>query len=101
MKTAKLTEQYDRSGVTWTRCNFENVEWGFDGSYVCKEGEVSVCVCQTCDKEFYLTLTIHKNGRDYIRSFKCSCLPTHRLAAKKAKQFLKEINKKMMMQGEK
>ena len=90
--TAKLTEQYDYDWRDFTRCRFEDDEYGFSGEYIHKDlGLCEVCVSQTFDEQYYLQLSIHVDGRQYNRQFNCSELPSHRLAAKKAKEFLGEI----------
>lgn len=95
-KTAVLTNMYDSENKIYSRIMFEDEEYGFSGDYLHKDlGVCSVNVSQYCKNDniyqYYLSLDVIINGREYHRNFDCSSLPTHRLAAKRAKEFLKDL----------
>lgn len=95
MKTSKLKNKYDHKFGVYTRSRFEDDEYGFAGEYICKD--LGVCFvsvsqyCKTGGYQYYLDLEIIKNNIEYHRQFDCSLLPSYRLAMKKAREFLEEL----------
>ena len=88
----KYTDEYNRKLRSWTRNNYSDTQYGFEGVYTHKNlGECLVDVCQDSKESYYLILTVWKNGQECYRSILCSGKPTHRSAGLKALQFLKEL----------
>ena len=94
MERTKLTEQYDRKYISWTRNSYSEEKYGFSGSYTHKDlGKCQLYVTQDCRANYYLMLEVWINGIEYFRQFQCSNKPSYRLTGLKAREFLKDLRK--------